>query len=70
MSSSILRNLAVLLILAVSVLHAKPPSARERGGLWLRCGNVGQSCITSYYRGCCPGLVCVPAATRAYCIHL
>jgi hypothetical protein len=63
----IFRNLAVLLIVAVAFSALKTPEARA---FFQRCGNVGQQCISSYYRGCCPGLVCIPASTRAFCYRL
>jgi uncharacterized repeat protein (TIGR03803 family) len=31
------------------------------------CGAYGQQCLTLRYNHCCPGLVCVPASTRAFC---
>jgi hypothetical protein len=69
----ILRNLAVLLILAVAVLVSTPrPAAggddkhsKPKPGPG-RCSEVGQECA-SILPPCCPGLVCVPASTRAFC---
>jgi hypothetical protein len=32
-----------------------------------KCGEVGQECGAPQLSPCCPGLVCVPASTRAFC---
>lgn len=32
-----------------------------------KCGEVGAQCGASFLPRCCPGLVCVPASTRAFC---
>ena len=32
-----------------------------------KCGGVGQQCGAPQLSPCCPGLVCVPASTRAFC---
>lgn len=70
----ILRNLAVLLILVVAVLTLTPrlaaggdnkhPKPKPSLG---RCGEEGQQCGARFLPACCPGLVCVPASTRAFC---
>jgi hypothetical protein len=57
----VLRNFAVLSILAVAVLASTPRQAEAR-----RCTRQGMQCPPQY-PPCCPGLVCVPASTRAFC---
>jgi hypothetical protein len=32
-----------------------------------KCGEVGAECGAPQLSPCCPGLVCVPASTRAFC---
>jgi len=31
------------------------------------CGKLRQECKTPLWNHCCPGLICVPASTRAFC---
>ena len=72
----ILRNLAVLLILAVAVLASAPRSAAGGDGKhpkpkppypWTTCGEVAHECGSSFLPPCCPGLACEFLGDRAFC---
>jgi hypothetical protein len=68
----IFRSLAVLLILAVAVLNFTPGSAsggdKTQNPRPRVCAGEGQQCPP--FRPCCPGLVCMPASTRAFCVDV
>jgi hypothetical protein len=66
-----LRNLALLLILAVALPSLKAPGAEARRRMPPpppppRCVNYGGQCYLNHY--CCPGLQCFGCGDRACCL--
>jgi hypothetical protein len=58
----ILRNFAVLAVLAVAILSSRPTSADQK-----ECLREGEQCPPQFGH-CCPGLVCSAASDRAFCV--
>jgi hypothetical protein len=62
----LVRNFALLAVLALAAHAAAGANKHPKPGPG-RCGVVGQQCGAPILPPCCPGLVCVPASTRAFC---
>ncbi len=62
----LVRNFALLTVLALAAHAAAGANKHPKPGPG-RCGVVGQQCGAPILPSCCPGLVCVPASTRAFC---
>jgi hypothetical protein len=62
----LVRNFALLTVLALAAHAAAGADKHPKPGPG-RCAVVGQQCGAPILPPCCPGLVCVPASTRAFC---
>ena len=65
----ILRNLAVLVILAMAVLGSPRPAVAKKKGGGGACLGLYASCPNRYFPNepCCPGLRCAFVATHTEC---
>lgn len=65
--SATLKTTGSQTITATDTVTASITGTSNSIGVFTRCGAQGAQCGASVLPPCCPGLVCVPASTRAFC---
>ena len=65
--SATLKTIGSQTITATDTVTASITGTSNSIGVFTRCGAQGAQCGAAVLPPCCPGFVCVPASTRAFC---
>jgi hypothetical protein len=65
--SATLKTVGSQTITATDTVTSSITGTSNSIGVFTRCGAQGAQCGASILPPCCPGLVCLPASTRAFC---